>query len=174
MRTIERYSYYYRKGKIKTFKELSNASRTHIPIWLEKVRQNENFKEFDCYLFGSLLDKETANDMDVFFTGDYMPELIVDLLDYSLDVAMNQMGIRMDVFFIPDFSYLTLPPHFTSTKTYRIYSSYDFELEVIKGKVSKFREYGVDCKNGLFGLYHTQYHQKSIDRGSTIRLQKLS
>jgi len=170
---IDRYEYYYRKGKNKTLEPLSNASRNHIPIWLEKVRQNENFKEFDCYLFGSLMDKDNANDMDIFYTGDYMPELIVDLLDYSIKCAM-EMGIRMDCFYIPNFDYLKYPPTFTSLEPYKIYTSYDFEIEVIKGKVKMFREYSIKSVNGLYLHHHHQYHQKSVDRGSKNRFQKLS
>jgi len=171
---IERFDYYYRKGKNKTLQPLSNASRTHIPIWLEKVRKNDNFKEFDCYLMGSLMENETANDMDIFYTGDYMPELIVDLLDYSIKCSM-EMGIRMDCFYIPDFTYMTLPPSFTSTQPYRVFTSYDFEIEVIKGKVKKFREFGMKSQNGLYLHHHHQYHQKSVDRGQTTnRIKKLS
>lgn len=169
---IERFPYYYRKGKNKTLQPLSNASRTHIPIWLEKVRQNENFREFDCFLFGSLMDKETARDMDIFYSGDYMPELIVDLLDYSIKCAM-EMGIKMDVFYIPDYTYLTLPPSFISTEPTKIYTSYDFEIEVEKGKVKMFREFGMTPQDGLFLHLHHQHHQKSIDRGTTKRFQKL-
>jgi len=171
---IDRYTYYYRKGKIKTFNELSNPSIHHIPIWLEKVRKNDYFKEFDCYLFGSLMDKSNARDMDIFFTGDYMPELIVDLLDYSLNVGINEMGIRMDVFYIPDFTYLTYPPHFTSTKRFKVFTSYDLEMEVVKGKMTMFRDFGLPYKDGLYETFHTQHHQKSIERGTTTRIKKLS
>jgi hypothetical protein len=170
---LDRYPYYYRKGKIKTLQQLSSPSLNHIPIWLERVRQNLYFDEFGCYLFGSLVEEEKGDDLDIFFTGEYLPEILVDLMDNSLRIAFD-MGIKMDVFYIPDYSYLDLPPNSLLSNSYNVYTNYDFELEVVKGKVSMFRDYGKTFKDGLYLHQHSPYHKPSLDRGQKKRYIKLN
>ena len=172
---LDRYSYYYRKGKIRTFKEFRDVEVEDISTFIQKVSRNDYFKEFECYLFGSMTYKEKARDLDIFFTGDYMPELLVDLMDYALKVAVMEMGIKLDVFYIPDYSYLTMPPDLDKNTIYPIYSAYDLEMEVVKGKLNIFRDYGAVNKDGLFRLNHTNYNQKAIDRGHfKDRIRKLN
>jgi hypothetical protein len=170
---IERFPYYYRKGKIKVFNELSDASRTHIPIWTERMSKHPFYNDFDCYLFGSLVEEEKGRDLDIFFTGEYLPELLVDMMDTGLKIGL-EMGIRTDVFYIPDFSYLDLPPNVLTSDSSKIFTSYDFEMEVVKGKISMFRDYGRNCKDGLFEFSHSAYHKKSLDRGQKKRYLKLN
>ena len=172
---ISRYSYYYRKGKIRTFKEFRDVEVGDISTFINKVRQNPYFDEFECYLFGSMTYKDKARDLDIFFTGEYLPELLVDLMDYALKVAIMDMGIKLDVFYIPDYSYLTMPPDLDKNTVYSIYSSYDMEMEVVTGELKMFRDYGVVNKDGLFRLTHTNYNQKAIDRGHfKDRIRKLN
>ena len=161
---INRYEYYYRKGKIKTTDRFISVVPNLVSVWLEKVRQHPYFEDFDCYLFGSLLYQDKTGDMDIFFTGEYLPELLVDLMDYALQMAFD-MNIKADIFYIPDFSFLDYPPHFSSEKLFDVYTSYDHELMIEKGKVILFRDYGIRMKDGLFRLTMNQYHKKSVDRG---------
>jgi len=78
--------------------------------------------------------------------------------------------------YIPDFSYLEFPPHFSSEKLYSVYTTYDHEIMVEKGKVVLFRDYGVRMKDGLFRSTHSQYHKKSVERGfnQSHRYKKLN
>ena len=172
---IDRYTYYYRKGKIKTTERFLTTTPNLVSVWLEKVRRNPYFNDFDCYLFGSLIYKDKADDMDIFYTGEYLPEILVDLMDYSIQVAFD-LNINIDVMFIPDFSYLKYPPNFTSNKRYDIYTSYDHEMMVERGKLVLFRDYGVRMADGLFKSLHSQYHKKSVERGvkQGDRLKKLN
>ena len=160
---LGRYSFYYRKGKIKTTDKFISVVPNLVSIWVDKMKQHPYFNDFECYLFGSLTYMDKTGDMDIFFTGEYLPELLVDLMDYGLQTAFD-MKIRADIFYIPDYSYLDYPPHFTSDKLYEIYSTYDHELLVENGKMVMFRDYGVRMKDGLFRHTHQQYHKKSVER----------
>ena len=160
---IGRYSFYYRKGKIKTTERFIRVVPNHIPIWLEKVRNHPYFNDFECYLFGSLTYMDETRDMDIFFSGDYQPDKLVSLMDYSLQVSFV-MNIKSDIMFIPDYSYLKNPPSFTSNVLYDVYTTYDHEILVEDGKMVLYRDYGVKMVDGLFRHSHQQYHKKSVER----------
>lgn len=170
---LDRYPYYYRKGKIRTFKPLKEVESGDIPYFIQKLRKNDYFNEYECFMFGSMTYKEKARDLDIFFTGDYMPELLVDLMDYSLKVAIMDIGIKLDVFYIPDYSYLTKSPDVNDNTLYSIYTSYDLEMEVVNGELKMFRDYGVVNKDGLFRLTHGNRHQKA-NRRHKDRIKKLN
>tara|TARA_R110000823_G_scaffold249875_1_gene373094 strand:+ start:358 stop:879 length:522 start_codon:yes stop_codon:yes gene_type:complete len=171
---LTRYNYYYRKGKIKTLERFNSVVPNLVSIWLDKVRQHPYFDEFECYLFGSLLYQDKSGDMDIFFTGEYLPDLLIDLMDYSLQMAMD-LKIKADIFYIPDYSYLDYPAHYTSDKLFETYTTYDHEIMIEKGKVILFRDYGVRMKDGLFRSTQTQYHQKSVERKAPMpRYRKLN
>jgi len=160
---IGRYSYYYRKGKIKTTERFIGVVPNLVSVWLDKVRQHPYFDDFECYLFGSSLYMDTTGDMDIFFTGEYLPELLVGLMDYSLQMAFD-LKIKADIFYIPDYSFLDFPPHFTSEERFDVYTSYDHEMLIENGKMVLFRDYGVRMNNGLFHSTMGQYHKKSVER----------
>ena len=171
---LSRFPYYYRKGKIKTTERFISVVPNLVSIWVEKMKQHPYFNEFECYLFGSLTHMDTARDMDIFFSGEYLPELLVDLMDYGLQMAFD-LKINMDIFYIPDYSYLDYPPHFTSDKLYYIYSTYDHEMLVEKGELVMFRDYGGRMDDGLFRNTHQQYHKKSVERQQPMpRYKKLN
>ena len=113
--------------------------------------------------------------MDIFFTGEYQPEKLVSLMDYALKCAMD-MNIKADIFYIPDYSYLQTPPNHSNDKLYKVYTSYDFELEAVNGNIQLFRDYREVMVDGLFRTHHQQYHQKSIDNGyiTSNRIKKLN
>lgn len=171
---LNRYPYYYRKGKIKTTERFISVVPNLVSVWVEKMKRHPYFNEFGCYLFGSLLYQDKSGDMDIFFTGEYLPELLVDLMDYGQQMAYD-LKIRIDIFYIPDFSYLDFPPHFSSEKPYPVYTTYDHELLIENGKVVLFRDYGVRMKDGLYHHLHHQYHKKSVDRKAPMpRYKKLN
>ena len=172
---MRKYQYYYRKGKIRTLERFSPSTPLHIPLWLNKVKEHPYFNEFECYLTGSLLWNEESGDMDIFYSGKYEPEKLVSLLDYSLQCGFD-LNIKMDVMYIPDYSYLENPPYFTDNKSYDVYTSYDFEMLLEDGKMTLFRDYKTLMVDGLFRSKHYQYHKKSVERGirQGNRLKKLN
>jgi len=165
---LNRFPYYFRKGKIRTFKRLSTPNLSHISALSEKVSKIPQLKDFKVYVGGSLAQgREDAKDLDIFFTGDWKPESICWVGDRLLEIGLVELGVFTDVFYITSTAPLRINPLLQTDLTFKVYTTYNFEIELNQGSVIKFRDYDFDSVDGLFCSTMKQQHEKAIERGYT-------
>ena len=163
---MRQYPYYYSKGNVSTLTPLRQAT----PSMFDEVRtfistQDIPYKVVAC---GSLIQgKESANDLDLMLYGKLdNPTKIYECLNIITDFGLNSLHVNTDIFFVEDISYLSRTPDNRTSIRYDVYLGYSIELEMIDGKITKFRDYNRLGKVGLLTkAQFTQPSLKSVERG---------
>lgn len=161
---ITRFPYYYRKGKIRTYKKLSHPRKLDISSFREKVSEIKDLGGYKIYLGGSILQSVMySHDLDIFITGIWNPEVLNSLMDKIQHICIIEMGVYCDVFYIENITPLLNFHPITNTDSFRVFTNYDLMVEIENGEMKKFRDYSVEGIEGLFPLNMAYYHQKSDD-----------
>ena len=111
---------------------------------------------------GSMVqDVEQPKDMDLMLVGELTnTSRIYEMLNYLTHIGVNEIKVPTDALFIEDITYLSIHPKRQTIKVYDVYTCYNFELEIVKGEITKFRDFNKNDRVGL--LTKHQFHQPSI------------
>lgn len=156
------YEYYYRKGDVMTLEPLFLPKRSDYTIVSERVKDNPLFDGYSVIACGSMVqDVEQPKDMDLMLVGDLTNTTrIYEMLNYLTHIGINEIKVPTDALFIEDITYLSIHPKRQTSKVYDVYTCYNFELEIVKGEITKFRDFDKNERVGL--LTKHQFHQPSI------------
>ncbi len=162
-----RYPYYYRKGEIMTTKELLRPNYEHLTTLGNIIQYNPLFDGFNVVGCGSLTQGVVnPPDMDILIVGAlYDSSLIYRMLYEISRIGIIELGVNTDVLFTTDMSYLTTDISLQQSKSYDVYTHYNFEMEIRDNVITKFRNFNSNERVGLLTKHKAvQPSLKAIER----------
>lgn len=161
------YPYYYRKGEIMTTKELFRPTPEHLTTLGNIIQYNPLFDGFSVIGCGSLTQGVSSPpDMDILVYGALYDSCLVYKMLYEISrIGIVELNVNTDVLFTTDISFLTTDISLQQSKSYDVYTHYNFEMEIRDNVITKFRNFNSNERVGLLTKHKTtQPSLKAIER----------